>query len=151
VFFVANDGVHGREIWVSDGTAAGTHIVKDMLAGAAGAWDNANPFLTAFGDRVYFSAFDEEHGRELWVTDGTDAGTKIFIDLKPGEETSEAIPVAAAGGKLFFNAAAAGLPAHFSRILWITDGTVSGTRAMKAADGLPVYYGSAARAAGGKL
>ena len=29
-FFAANDGIHGTELWVSDGTATGTRLVKDI-------------------------------------------------------------------------------------------------------------------------
>ena len=149
VFFVANDGVHGREIWVSNGTAAGTHIVKDMTAGATGAWDNTSPFLIVLGDRAYFGTSDAEHGYELWVTDGTDAGTKVFIDLRPGPDSASAFPLTAIGGKLFFSAD--GPSPRYERNLWITDGTVNGTREVKAADGVPFDYDSGGRAADGKL
>ena len=33
LFFTANDGVNGTELWKSDGTAAGTVMVKDINAG----------------------------------------------------------------------------------------------------------------------
>src|SRR4051794_22862914 len=40
VFYVANDGVHGSELWSSDGTAAGTAMVADLTPG---------PGSTSFG------------------------------------------------------------------------------------------------------
>ena len=36
VVFIANDGVHGREIWVSDGTGAVTSMLRDLAPGAEG-------------------------------------------------------------------------------------------------------------------
>jgi ELWxxDGT repeat protein len=37
--------------------------------------------LVAFGNRIAFTAIDEQHGRELWVSDGTAAGTYLVKDL----------------------------------------------------------------------
>jgi ELWxxDGT repeat protein len=77
-FFSAHDGKHGRELWVSDGTAAGTRMVKDIRPGATGSQPDT---LTRVGSRVYFTANDGRRGRELWVSDGTAAGTHVVKDL----------------------------------------------------------------------
>ncbi len=72
LFFEANDGTHGPELWTSDGTAAGTQLVKDIWPGTPGSF----PFdFTVVGSRFYFAADDGSHGRELWKSNGTLAGT----------------------------------------------------------------------------
>src|SRR6478672_10323876 len=84
VFFTADDGVHGRELWVSDGSSAGTHMVKDIFPGVdadyAPYWPGG---LTPVGGLLYFSATDGVHGYEPWISDGTDLGTHMIKDIEP--------------------------------------------------------------------
>src|SRR5262245_35420111 len=77
LFFVAEDGIHGRELFVSDGTTAGTALVKDIFPGPT---SSQIRFLTPFGNRVVFTADDGAHGFELWITDGTASGTNLVKD-----------------------------------------------------------------------
>ncbi|HSK77590.1 MAG TPA: ELWxxDGT repeat protein [Thermoanaerobaculia bacterium] len=80
VLFAASDGVSGLELWKSDGTEAGTVLVKDIYPGESG----SQPFvLTAVEGRAYFSANDGVHGRELWVSDGTEDGTHLWKTSTP--------------------------------------------------------------------
>ena len=81
--FVADDGVHGAEPWVSDGTAAGTRMLKDIVPGAGGSdsWQYATQFAAA-GDRAFFVATDPTTGAALWVTDGSEAGTRLVRDVR---------------------------------------------------------------------
>ncbi|MCX6316412.1 MAG: T9SS type A sorting domain-containing protein [Bacteroidetes bacterium] len=71
MFFNGYDAANGNELWVTDGTATGTHIVKDINAGSGGSSPLA---FCKLGNDVFFTAI-ESSGRKLWKTDGTEAGT----------------------------------------------------------------------------
>lgn len=131
--FAASDDVHGRELWISDGTAAGTRMLRDIVPGPRGAWDASYTYLTAFGDRAWFNAADAEHGEELWSTDGTEQGTAMLLDLVPGSKSSYPRNQVVLGGTMYFNAYVAGDVDG----LWATDGTPGGTRVITPA-GAPV-------------
>ena len=76
-FFAASDAEHGEELWVTDGTAEGTHMVKDIVPGSG----SSNPsYLGRLNDKVLFSAYTEDAGQETWVSDGTEAGTFMLVD-----------------------------------------------------------------------
>lgn len=146
LLFPANDGVHGSELWVSDGTADGTRLLHEFVEGAAGMWDQRLLFFTLFGGRAYFAAQDAEHGNELWVTDGTNAGTTLFADIEPGEESSEPFAMVVAGANLYMTAGSDG---YDGRQLWVTDG-LSAPRVL-AASRVGVSYGFSLWSAGGRL
>ena len=126
VLFVAGDAAHGFELWVTDGTAAGTTLLDDIYPGTT----SSNPSsITALGDgRALFAASDPAHGTELWVTNGTTAGTTLVADLV--QTTSNGYPnssypnsfVALGGGRALFSAYDG-----VGSALWSTDGTASGT------------------------
>ncbi|MGH1335592.1 MAG: ELWxxDGT repeat protein [Aureispira sp.] len=81
LYFVGNDDVHGEELWKTDGTTAGTMMVKDLSPGSSDGypWD-----MYEFNGLLYFSAYVGNNGRELWQSDGTATGTVMVIDLYPG-------------------------------------------------------------------
>ncbi len=82
MIFVSSNDALGSEIWISDGTEAGTTVLRDIEPGE----EDSNPNrLTLVGDKVYFVATTTEFGREIWVTDGTTEGTKMVKDIIPGE------------------------------------------------------------------
>ncbi len=120
LLMAGRDSAHGVELWRSDGTEAGTALVKDVLLGS-GSSDPRD--LTLLGGHVYFTAGGPQ-GRELWRTDGTAAGTVLVADIDPGPSGSNPRALAAVGGRLFFEAASPGV----GRELWTSDGTAAGTR-----------------------
>jgi ELWxxDGT repeat protein len=105
LFFIADDGLYGFELWKSDGTAGGTVRVKDINPGANWAFSNASPpSLTNVRGTLFFAADDGTNGRELWKSNGTDAGTVLVRDIRPGANSSNPQWLAEAGGLLFFQA-----------------------------------------------
>jgi ELWxxDGT repeat protein len=85
LYFLADDGLSGPELWKTDGTDSGTIRVKDIRAGRNGSIPRD---LTTVGSSLYFTANNGTTGRELWETDGTQGGT-FLIDIRPGILGSE--------------------------------------------------------------
>jgi len=105
LFFAAPAG-NGQELWVSDGTRAGTRPVTsfrpplpfgDEFSSSAG-----KPLLFADGDRVDFAVQDGFHGWEVWQSDGTPEGTRRITDFAYWYPYLSQIPVplATVGGRL---------------------------------------------------
>jgi len=136
LYFVANDRVHGNELWRSDGTEHGTQMVADVCPGECG---SRPQLLGLLGETLYFWADDGEHGVELWRSGGEASTTSLFSEICAGpcDGTYPAGPLAAYrlapvgfyGGSLFFEARP-GAPDDVTRgsELWRTDGTLNGTK-----------------------
>lgn len=121
--FRANDGTHGDELWITDGTAAGTRLLKDTAPGSPGG--GVGGFAALSGNKVVFSA-----DGELWVSDGTAAGTRLVLDITPGlQDKSRPIQFTSLGdGRATFVFSID--PAN-GQELWVTDGTAAGTRVLQ--------------------
>lgn len=110
----------GDELWRTDGTAAGTALVKDIRPGPQ---SSGVRYLTNVNGRLFFTANDGSNGVELWTSDGTAAGTHLLKDLRPGVESSNPRYLTYVGGALYFIAN----DGTSGRSLWRSDGTSAGT------------------------
>jgi ELWxxDGT repeat protein len=111
-YFAANDGVHGVELWKSNGTTSGTVLVKDINPGGAGSYPTQ---LTNVNGTLFFTA-----GSGLWGSDGTEGGTFPLSGVTASNLTN-------ANGTLFFSAD----DGTNGNELWKSDGTVAGTTLVK--------------------
>lgn len=123
LYFVAESKQFGEELWKTDGTIAGTLLVKDINPGSYG---SSPQELVSISNILYFTAKNGVSGRELWKSDGTVNGTTLIKDIFPGGESytvywpKDLTPV---GNLLYFTAGTR----NVNRQLWKTDGTEKGT------------------------
>lgn len=125
-FFAAGTSTEGTELWASDGTFAGTNMVKDIYPGTGDGID----FAKGDGSYLYtastffFGASDGTHGSELWQTDGTSVNTKLVADINPNAgDANPQLTFFVANGKVMFGATD-GTPSDATITdLYVVDGT----------------------------
>ncbi len=123
-FTLVNDYLYfssGSAIWKTDGTSGGTVRVKKLSSGSR------VTHSASANNSFFFVANTGGYGYELWVSDGTEVGTKILKDIMPGKKSSAPNYLTASGGFLYFMAKD---PEHGQEI-WKTDGTTEGTALVK--------------------
>lgn len=127
VLFIATDLNTGRGLWISDGTAAGTHVIQDISSAYINYRD---PLITTAGDRAFFRTYTSYNGDELWKTDGTETGTTMVREIAYGDGSSYPSGLVAVGDKVYFSV----LTSPYSSpnwTLWVSDGTSAGTHFVK--------------------
>lgn len=125
LFFTANDGTHGIELWTTEGTEAGTAAFILTDAQGQRIEDPYPQELTVVGGKLFF-VVDYGTGivgqRELWVTNGTAEGTRAILDLQGKSLKVGFQDLTAVGDKLYFTADDGN-----GREIWVSDGTDLGT------------------------
>src|SRR5690242_18469939 len=125
IFFRADNGINGSEIWVSDGTNAGTFMLADISP-----FGSSSPsYLTDVKGKLYFFADYSATADQLWKTDGTSAGTKMVADFFSSEfgYSAGANQLMNVNGRVFFRLNRNGYPD-----LYTSNGTAAGTHLVKA-------------------
>ena len=113
----------GLLLSVLAGSAMGQQFVAELDAGPGTTLDSSSQSVVAGNGVVYFLANIPGYGTEPCVSDGTVAGTRVFLDFTTGPRGNGARP---------FGAVAAGLLLETSSGTLVTDGTQSGTRLLRA-------------------
>lgn len=121
VFFTVNEN-YVRKLWRTDGTEAGTILVKDIDPTNYASYSPGGYF--EFNNNVYFNAGTSTTGQELWKSDGTEAGTTIVKDIRPGVASGHTNygVYAILNNELYFYASDG-----VQYGLWKTDGSDAGT------------------------
>ncbi|MCL6434297.1 MAG: tandem-95 repeat protein [Leptolyngbyaceae cyanobacterium HOT.MB2.61] len=120
VYFAANDGSNGTEVWRSDGTEAGTVLVADIHT-ALGSGSTPSNFR-AVGNNLFFSANNGISGTELWKIDLTTGVASLVRNIRNGGFSSNPSNLVNFNGTLFFRA-----DDGTGTALWRSDGTTDGT------------------------
>jgi ELWxxDGT repeat protein len=144
IFFTSlNSGPSGpgtAALWVTDGTAAGTHEVRPICTSGCDVY--STPGLAGLPGAVYFASGLQvvagrpaPPGAQLWASDGTAAGTRLVFRHAPpslggvfGNFTAQQLPfaqpLASLGTRLYFGAPDDGGGGQ----IWVSDGTPGGAR-----------------------
>lgn len=123
LYFIAADQSGHLQLWKSDGTSAGTLVVKD-IGDLGKSWVEE---MVAVNGRLFLVASTAEQGKELWISDGTATGTRLLKDIYPGSLGSNPTQLTGVGSFLFFTAD----DENTGRELWRSDGSSAGTVLVK--------------------
>ncbi len=124
LYFTADDGIHGNELWASDGSASGTLLVKDIAIGNM----SANIISNIFADstQVYFITYSNGSLLDtikLWKSDGTNNGTINYHSFTSFDLPIQARIIQKNNNRIFYGLTIV----NGDNILGLTDGTNGGS------------------------
>jgi ELWxxDGT repeat protein len=133
LLFQGADTAAHNQLWVTDGTAAGTSELLPTGAYSGGLLANGYTYFSKLGGKVLFDGYDAAGNDGLWVTNGTTSGTSelsVAGVYSGGIFQGTIFPsFTVLGSEVLFEGknAAGGIG------LWVTDGTASGTSELSVA------------------
>ncbi len=128
LFFRANNGTNGNELFVTDGTEPNTLMVKDIRPGASG---GSVSLMSVLNNNLSFFSNDGTNGVELFKSDGTESGTTLVMDVNPGTASSVGGFFTTLNGYKYWDGTVNDASGPVTE-LWRTDGTAAGTTLVKA-------------------
>ena len=125
LFFSADDGISGMELWKSDGASSGTVIVSNIAANGSSSWPGEK---ISIGNTLFFTADDGVSGYELWKSNGTYSGTSLVKDIVAGPSDGGVSNMVEFDNELYFIAytGPSGVGTQGTEV-WRSDGSDSGT------------------------
>lgn len=118
LYFSGQHASLGDELWATNGTVAGTRLVKDINTGSGSSspGDSSDMWMTEFAGELYFSAYTDAYGETyLYKTDGTTAGTVLAEELYSPNDDIEDYAVEL-NGKMYFES---------DDVFYVYDGTTA--------------------------
>lgn len=125
LFFSAHFEDYGSELGASAGSSFDVTRASDIYTGE---WGSEIFHITQVGSKLFFRAYEPEHGAELWSYDLSTASIQFVKDINPGA-TNSSFPseLISFKGKLYFNAD----DGVHGQEIWVSDGTAEGTVMLK--------------------
>jgi len=124
VMFIASMD-EGKILGKTDGTVANTSTVKILYP--AGSEFGTKVIMESDGDKMFFAYHPNNDPFNLWVSDGTEAGTEILNTYDHPSFGTPDQPFAFLDGKFYFVLREDGAPSGTTFELYVSDGTVNGT------------------------
>ncbi len=118
------------KLFITNGTETGTIALCDLSYNAPPSVNVTNSIIYGkeMNGKYYFSAETDAEESELWVTDGTPAGTKMLKDIYATTNfASFPRNFEVMNNKLYFTAS----NDVYGEELWVSDGTEAGTKIVK--------------------